>query len=452
MRLGDLFFVLSLLVLGTHACDMTRHDNVGAYWGQDSQGANNPNDTADYQKTLSFYCQDNSTNIIPIAFLTKYFSTGGLPEIDLGNTCNSNLNGTFPGTALTNCQGLARDIRACQRKGAIVTLSIGGALGNSTLDDCEAEEFAETVWNLFLGGTSDTRPFGTAVLDGVDLDIENGSPTGYATFVRKIRHLAECADKKYYITAAPQCPFPDVTLGSALNATWFDAVFVQFYNNPCGLQSFGQSSYWNFGLWDYWARNISHNKHVKVYIAALGAPGTTGNVGYVSPANLSTMAVQMRQSYPSFGGVMLWDASQAYVNGNYTQNVKQALVNAGGVGFTYPACSAYGYVEGGVYTGGQQVSYDGYIWEAKWWTDTEPYHDYLGPWSEISACQGTPPVQPTASPSPSVVSGSPIAGNLGNSGTGVFEGGYLRNMWTKLGWFIGSVCLSAPLTVAGFFI
>lgn len=39
-------------------------------------------------------------------------------------------------------------------------------MGNSSLSDDNAEEFAETVWDLFLGGWSDTRPFGDAVLDG----------------------------------------------------------------------------------------------------------------------------------------------------------------------------------------------------------------------------------------------------------------------------------------------
>ena len=29
-------------------------------------------------------------------------------------------------------------------------------------------------------------------------------------------------------------------------------------------------------------------------------------------STLQSIAVQMRKSYPSFGGVMLWDASQAY--------------------------------------------------------------------------------------------------------------------------------------------
>ena len=62
---------------------------------------------------------------------------------------------------------------------------------------------------------------------------------------------------------------------------------------------------------DHWARNISHNRDVKVYIAALGAPGVD-DTGYVPASTLGAIAVQMQQSYPSFGGVMLWDASQAY--------------------------------------------------------------------------------------------------------------------------------------------
>ena len=62
---------------------------------------------------------------------------------------------------------------------------------------------------------------------------------------------------------------------------------------------------------DYWARNVSPNKDVKVYIGAPGATGAAGG-GYVPIATLSSIAVKMRQSYPSFGGVMLWDASQAY--------------------------------------------------------------------------------------------------------------------------------------------
>jgi chitinase len=70
---------------------------------------------------------------------------------------------------------------------------------------------------------------------------------------------------RYYVTAAPQCPFPDSALSAALNAASFDAVYVQFCksflyvqdtftqrqlldNNQCGLNAYGSTS-WDFGLW-----------------------------------------------------------------------------------------------------------------------------------------------------------------------------------------------------------
>lgn len=33
---------------------------------------------------------------------------------------------------------------------------------------------------------------------------------------------------RYYVTAAPQCPYPDAYIGTALNSADFDAVYVQF--------------------------------------------------------------------------------------------------------------------------------------------------------------------------------------------------------------------------------
>jgi chitinase len=50
---------------------------------------------------------------------------------------------------------------------------------------------------LFLGGSSSTRPFGSAVLDGVDLDIENKNQTGYGAFANQIRTLAAGASKQF---------------------------------------------------------------------------------------------------------------------------------------------------------------------------------------------------------------------------------------------------------------
>lgn len=43
-----------------------------------------------------------------------------------------------------------------------------------------------------------------------------------------IYHQSDIFVTRYYITAAPQCPFPDAYLGTVLNAAAFDAVYVQF--------------------------------------------------------------------------------------------------------------------------------------------------------------------------------------------------------------------------------
>lgn len=82
-------------------------------------------------------------------------------------TCNQWDDGVFPGTALANCSFLAQDIKACQAAGKLVTLSLGGGTGQVGFSsDSQAESFADQIWDLFLGGASDIRPFGDAVLDG----------------------------------------------------------------------------------------------------------------------------------------------------------------------------------------------------------------------------------------------------------------------------------------------
>ena len=96
-----------------------------------------------------------------------------------------------------------------------------------------------------------------------------------------------------------------------LNAASFDAVYVQFYNNYCSLPNFNNSNDWNFADWDNWAKNTSPNKNVKIYIGA-PASSTAAGSGYVDVTTLGSIAVATRNQYSSFGGVMLWDASQAY--------------------------------------------------------------------------------------------------------------------------------------------
>jgi len=146
---------------------------------------------------------------------------------------------------------MSSQIKQCQDEGKIVTLSLGGAIsqvGFST--DSQAQTFADQIWDMYLGGSGPQRPFGDAVLDGyvcghfsfpsifmssllyllrrVDLDIESGDSTGYAAFVNRLREHAGNGTNQLYVTAAPQCPFPDAYIGQALNDAQFDAVYVQF--------------------------------------------------------------------------------------------------------------------------------------------------------------------------------------------------------------------------------
>ena len=137
--------------------------------------------------------------------------------------------------------------------------------------------------------------------------------------------------KSYYLTAAPQCPYPDAADDPMLNGTVsMDAVFVQFYNNYCGVQSYtpGSSTQnnFNFDTWDNWAKTVSLNPNVKVL---LGVPAgqTAAGSGY-EPASTLDPIIQYCKQFSSFGGVMMWDASQAVANSGFLSAVKSSLTSA----------------------------------------------------------------------------------------------------------------------------
>ncbi|PIL35449.1 hypothetical protein GSI_02176 [Ganoderma sinense ZZ0214-1] len=327
---ASVFSALFAGALPAFAFDMSRQDNLAVYWGQNSYGATHGSDTANWQQKLDFYCQDDTIDTIPLAFVNVFQGAGGLPSLNMANICSPAGDPAFAGTELPDCSFLASQIQTCQSKGKTVTLSLGGATGLSTFSSAsQATAFGDTIWNLFLGGSSSTRPFGSAVLDGVDLDIEGGNTMYYDSFINRIRTLAQGSSKKYYVTGAPQCPFPDAYMGTVLNAVAFDAIYIQFYNNACGLPYYSNPNAWDFGTWDNWAKTVAPNKDIKVYIGALAAPSAGGS-GYVDATTLSNIAIETRSKYSSFGGIMLWDASQAYANNRFDKTVKDSIRQSGG--------------------------------------------------------------------------------------------------------------------------
>lgn len=223
------------------------------------------------------------------------------------------------------------DITSCQEQGKTIILSIGGATYSEGGFESEEEAIAtaEWVWVTFgpnYGDGTAERPFDDASVDGFDLDFES-TIANMATFANRLRELMDPIGD-YILTAAPQCPFPDAANGEMLDgAVYFDFVWVQFYNNFCGVNHFGGGSNpgeYNFEAWDNWARTASKNPDVKVMIGVPGSPSAAGS-GYVD-ASVLTEIIAYTKQFDSFGGVMVWDVSQAYTNNpGFLGAIKSAL-------------------------------------------------------------------------------------------------------------------------------
>ncbi|KAI8149315.1 chitinase [Fennellomyces sp. T-0311] len=292
--------------------------NFEAYRGQNQASAGRGSRNT-WQKPLSSYCTDDTEDILVISFLFQFGAQQ--PAIDLSDTSDECV-GNFPGTQLLDCPHMEPDIQECQSRDKIILLSLGGATGAYGLSSAaQGRTLADTLWNTFGGGHSDMRPFGDAKVDGFDLDIEAGPIAGYPAFVERMReHYASDTSKKYYISGAPQCPFPDEYLSETLNSAWFDFVWVQFYNNYCSITS----NQFNYDTWDEWARTQSVNKNVRLFLGVPASDYAAGQ-GYVPYNDLTAAIRETASRYTTFGGIMMWDASAAYANTEVSPNFAQAV-------------------------------------------------------------------------------------------------------------------------------
>ncbi|KAI9837597.1 MAG: hypothetical protein M1819_007248 [Sarea resinae] len=307
--------------------------NIAVYWGQNSYGASSGSLE---QQNLATYCSNSDIDVIPMAFLTVVNGTGGQPELNFANSGNNCT--TFSGTALLDCPQIGDDIATCQNTyGKTILLSIGGATyteGGFSSEE-EAVSAANNIWATFgpeQSGSSALRPFGSSTVNGFDFDFES-TVTNTAPFANQLRSLmdADTSGTQWMLTAAPQCPYPDTSDNSMLNGTVsFDAIWVQFYNNYCGVQSYTDGSStqndFNFDTWDNWAKTVSANPNVKVLLG-VPASSTAAGSGYESASDLADV-INYSKTFSSFGGVMMWDASQAYANSGFLDGVESDLTSS----------------------------------------------------------------------------------------------------------------------------
>jgi chitinase len=303
---------------------------------------------------------DTEIEIIPLGFMNAIKNPTTLNFANAGDNCTA-----FSGTTLLDCPQLQSvlpsapllttlplttpsrsDIQTCQSLGKTILLSIGGSTytEGGFSSSSEAQQWANVIWAMFgpvQSSSSVDRPFGSAVVDGFDFDFESAT-SNLAPFAAQLRSNMDATTaaggKKYYLSAAPQCPYPDVADNDMLVSVKFDFIMVQFYNNYCQSTAYvaGSSTQnnFNFATWDNWAKTVSTNRAVKVL---LGVPGNTGAAGsgYVTGTQLQQV-IAYSKTFSSFGGVMIWDMSQLYENPGFLDAVVSDLGSSAGVTMPTP--------------------------------------------------------------------------------------------------------------------
>ena len=302
--------------------------NLFAWWGQNGQAP------------LGDFCKDTTYDVIIMSFLNTYKGAGGYPGMNLGTYTH-----TFPqtpaqkaagATDLWDAKDVAADIVKCQAAGKKIFLSLGGAVAHASENfatEQEGTDFANMVWNLFLGGTSTLRPFGSVVLDGIDINNESWNTLGYGSLITGLRSQMDANKKtapsgQYWlsgaawpcdkITNSPNIPYS--SFGS------FDYITVQFYNSGTGVAcnhiSPPTSTSGFTAAVKQWSAAMSAN--TMLLVGALGV--SQGQYGFLPPADLVTEVGQIRKlGLNNVGGYSLWDATVAQQIG-MDGPVKAALI------------------------------------------------------------------------------------------------------------------------------
>ncbi|XP_030468263.2 acidic endochitinase-like [Syzygium oleosum] len=273
---------------------------ISVYWGQNGN-----------EGTLADTCASANYNIVNLAFLSV-FGNGQTPVINLAGHCNPSSGG---------CTGLSSDIKSCQASRVKVMLSIGGGAGNYNLTSADdARQVATYLWNNFLGGHSSSRPLGNAVLDGIDFDIEGGTTQHWDDLARYLSAYSS-GGKKVYLTAAPQCPYPDAWVGGALQTGLFDYVWVQFYNNPSCEYSSG-----NMGnLEDAWKQWTSIPAG-QIFLGLPAAADAAGS-GFIPASELTSKVLPAIEGSAKYGGVTLWSRYYDDQTG-YSSSIKGSIISS----------------------------------------------------------------------------------------------------------------------------
>lgn len=291
------FLVFSYVLLVLNLSSLVQSAGIATYWGKFTE-----------EGTLADACATGNYQFINIAFLNN-FGGAQVPSLNLAGHCD-----TRPES--NTCTGLSNDIRSCQSQGVKVLLSLGGADGSYSLASAaEARDLATYLWNNFLGGSSNSRPLGDAILDGIDFDIEAGEGLYYDELARALSGFS--SQTKVLLTAAPQCIIPDAHLDIAIKTGLFDYVWIQFYNNePCQYTTNADGL---LASWNQWTSIPA----TQVFMGLPAAPAGAEHGGYIEPDVLVSQVLPVIKASPKYGGIMLW--SRFFDLQGYSTSIKSSV-------------------------------------------------------------------------------------------------------------------------------
>uniref|UniRef100_A0A0D2XHK4 chitinase n=1 Tax=Fusarium oxysporum (strain Fo5176) TaxID=660025 RepID=A0A0D2XHK4_FUSOF len=247
-------------------------------------------------------------------------------------------------SAPDECHTIKEGIPYCQERGVKVLLSIGGVYNEAgsnykvTTDD-KGVDFADFLYKAF--GPYDQswdgpRPFdsddGTTrpAVDGFDFDIEHDLPNGpYIAMINELRRL----NSDVIITGAPQCPTSDqyFYMKDMINQAKFDALFIQFYNNP-GCDAIPDPSVswdrFNYDDWEGIVEDSECSQNAKLYVGLPASEAAAPGGGYLEPEAMKDLVCALKDK-THFAGISLWDLTRGAGNNidgkNYNEHVMDAL-------------------------------------------------------------------------------------------------------------------------------
>lgn len=153
-------------------------------------------------------------------------------------------------------------------------------------------------------------------MNGIDFDIELGNDQFWDDLAKALA-AHNNGKQRVVLSAAPQCPFPDATLNTAIATGLFDYVWVQFFNNPpC---QYGGSADNLLNSWKQW----TSVKAKKLFLGLPAAPEAAGG-GFIPSDVLSSQVLPFIKSSPKYGGIMLWSK---YYDHGYSSAIMQTYAN-----------------------------------------------------------------------------------------------------------------------------